>query len=66
MAIVPESQRSEAWRLVHDEGLSMKRAAAALGVPIGRVFELLTEETARREVQDRRGAASFSIRAAKK
>jgi len=44
----------------------MKRAAAALGVPIGRVFELLTEETARREVLDRRGAASFSIRATKK
>jgi hypothetical protein len=49
------------WRLVHDEGVSVRKAAYALGVSQSRAFELLAEECSRRETVAHRQAASSSI-----
>jgi len=50
----------EAWRLVHEVHLPMRRVSLALGLPVSRVFELLAEEKVRRERAALRGGSGSS------
>jgi hypothetical protein len=61
MSISTQPTGRDVWRLVHDEGASMKKAASILGISIGRAFELLAEERSRRETEAHRLAACSSI-----
>jgi hypothetical protein len=61
MSTTTQPAGRDIWRLVHEEGASMKKAAYVLGVSLGRAYELLAEECARRENAAHRQAASSSI-----
>ena len=42
----------EVWRLVHEQGKSMKATGKALGLSRSQVADLLASEHSRREVED--------------
>jgi hypothetical protein len=66
MSTTTQPTGRDIWRLVHEEGASMKKAAYVLGLSLGRAYELLAEECSRRETAAHRHAASSSITPLKK
>jgi hypothetical protein len=51
----------DVWRLVHTDGVSVKKAASRLRIPMSRAFELLAEERSRREALTLREVVSEAM-----
>jgi hypothetical protein len=54
---IEQTSAIEAWRLIHEVGMPVKKAAAQLGLPISDVYELLARERSRRDIASHRAAA---------